>query len=333
MYFFHLIPGGPIRFPNSLLLWLTAEQDVLDKRISDRVDDMIDKGLVREIETFFENHVKTSAETSDVSCSETDVNVTGNDVKNCETSVNPSERCERKRQSFMSQKITDGSTFEKSKDGPSSKRKKVACGENSLLKSYEEGIFQAIGFKEFHAFLTYSGQCDKERDELLQKSMGKLKQITTRYSKKQVRWVSNRIVNRKPFENSLPVYNLDATDVEEWDRNVLETAKSIVTSFVKGEAIQEEPLLRPEHDKLTRPCSKIHQNKAKSGEESLLEEDDKLVGTSSEIHNIKGPSTRIRSCLCQTVKSTGFVFHFIFYLCRLGIYADKFVFIGYYTDV
>ena len=30
------ITGGPLRFPNSLLLWLTAEQDVLDKRISER---------------------------------------------------------------------------------------------------------------------------------------------------------------------------------------------------------------------------------------------------------------------------------------------------------
>ena len=287
------ITGGPLRFPNSLLLWLTAEQDVLDKRISDRVDEMINKGLVKEIKSFYENHVRDSSDDTDAICSE-NVDVTKSDLANTEDlaesdvkqssnvitfgvdctsnvgnlseidiaesennvmksdGVSQSEsKCERKRANSTTRQATSddvttttiGTAYnDKSHhNGPSSKRRKVTCDENSLLKSYEEGIFQAIGFKEFHTFLTYSGQCDKTRDELLQKSMTTLKQIMTRYSKKQVRWVLNRIVNRTSGNNSLPVYNLDATDVEAWDLNVLEKAKSIVESFVKGDVIQEKP--------------------------------------------------------------------------------------------
>ena len=57
-----------------------------------------------------------------------------------------------------------------------------------------------------------------------------------------MRWVSNRIVNRKPKANSLPVFNLDATDVEAWDRNVLDKAVAIATSFANGETIDVDPL-------------------------------------------------------------------------------------------
>lgn len=287
-----LIPGGPLRFPNSLLLWLTADQDVLDKRISDRVDEMIDKGLVNEIKTFYENHVKESSDaifssenvdvttkqsekdvshntndlnrndvkttretdviTSGINYTSIDVTESESDVIESGAGVSLSERCVRKRTSSTTTgqtsisdstaKITSAIDNDRNHhEGPSSKRRKVACDENSLLKSYEEGIFQAIGFKEFHMFLTYPGQCDKTKNELLQKSMTTLKQITTRYSKKQVRWVLNRIVNRTPGNNSLPVYNLDATDVEAWDLNVLEKAKLIVESFLKDEAILAKP--------------------------------------------------------------------------------------------
>lgn len=44
--------GGPLRFENSLCLWIQAERDILNKRIEERVDKMVDRGIKAEIDDF-----------------------------------------------------------------------------------------------------------------------------------------------------------------------------------------------------------------------------------------------------------------------------------------
>ncbi|GAV02194.1 hypothetical protein RvY_12790 [Ramazzottius varieornatus] len=44
--------GGPLRFPNAVLLWLQCDEDVLDERINNRVDQMVEAGLVDECRNF-----------------------------------------------------------------------------------------------------------------------------------------------------------------------------------------------------------------------------------------------------------------------------------------
>jgi len=44
--------GGPLRYPNSIVLWVQCDQDVLDKRCDRRVDKMVERGMIQELEDF-----------------------------------------------------------------------------------------------------------------------------------------------------------------------------------------------------------------------------------------------------------------------------------------
>ncbi|KAG8507596.1 tRNA dimethylallyltransferase, partial [Galemys pyrenaicus] len=108
--------------------------------------------------------------------------------------------------------------------------KKVA--ENS--QDYQHGIFQSIGFKEFHEYLITEGKCTPETsNQLLKKGIEALKQVTKRYARKQNRWVKNRFLSR-PGPNVPPVYGLKVSDVSKWEECVLEPALEIVQSFIQG---------------------------------------------------------------------------------------------------
>ena len=202
--------GGPLRFPKSLIFWLTADQDVLDKRISTRVDGMVGKGLIHEIQTFFKNHVQEIT------------------LKNQHDAPTKDEECEISRER------------EQLQNSKNNEVKDSIEAETYLVKSYQEGLFQAIGFKEFHAYLSYMGTCEETRKRLLNTSLEKLKQITIKYSKKQIRWVLNRIIGRPP-ENAVSVYKLDATHIDSWNVDVLAHAKKITHSFVNDEDIKYRP--------------------------------------------------------------------------------------------
>ncbi|EHB13693.1 tRNA isopentenyltransferase, mitochondrial [Heterocephalus glaber] len=57
--------GGPLKFPNPCLLWLHADQTVLDKRLDKRVDDMLAAGLLEELRDFHRRYnQKNSSENS-----------------------------------------------------------------------------------------------------------------------------------------------------------------------------------------------------------------------------------------------------------------------------
>ncbi|XP_043573889.1 tRNA dimethylallyltransferase isoform X3 [Chiloscyllium plagiosum] len=64
--------------------------------------------------------------------------------------------------------------------------------ENS--QDYQHGIFQSIGFKEFHEYLTSNSNCSETREKLLNQGIAALKQVTKRYARKQNKWVRNRFL-------------------------------------------------------------------------------------------------------------------------------------------
>ena len=141
---------------------------------------------------------------------------------------------------------------------------------------YTEGIFQSIGFKEFHEFLLK--QKEKKFDEssaseedktLLSACVENLKIASRRYAKKQVTWVKNRFLSR-PHTSAPDVYGLDATDLENWERNVLEKALDILHKLMKGEKPVCEPLPRVtiEDDRHTRHVCEICENRVILGEEN-----------------------------------------------------------------
>nr|XP_014336654.1 PREDICTED: tRNA dimethylallyltransferase, mitochondrial isoform X2 [Bos mutus] len=143
--------GGPLKFPNPCILWLHAEQTVLDERLDKRVDNMLAAGLLDELRDFHKRY----------------------------------------------------------------NEKKVA--ENS--QDYQHGIFQSIGFKEFHEYLITEGKCTPE--------------------------IRNQLLKKGPGTSVPPVYGLEVSDVSKWEESVLEPALEIVRSFIQGHKPAATPVKMP----------------------------------------------------------------------------------------
>ncbi|XP_074161346.1 tRNA dimethylallyltransferase isoform X2 [Sminthopsis crassicaudata] len=75
-------------------------------------------------------------------------------------------------------------------------------------QNYQHGIFQSIGFKEFHEYLISNDQCSPE--------------------------ASNLLLTKGPGPNVPPIYGLEVTDALKWDESVLGPALQIVGSFIQG---------------------------------------------------------------------------------------------------
>uniref|UniRef100_A0A5F9D110 tRNA dimethylallyltransferase n=1 Tax=Oryctolagus cuniculus TaxID=9986 RepID=A0A5F9D110_RABIT len=112
-------------------------------------------------------------------------------------------------------------------------------------QDYQHGIFQSIGFKEFHEYLITEGKCTPETsNQLLKKGIEALKQVTKRYARKQNRWIKNRFLSR-PGPSVPPVYGLEVSDVSKWEESVLEPALEIVQSFIQGHKPAATPIKMP----------------------------------------------------------------------------------------
>ncbi|XP_068773455.1 tRNA dimethylallyltransferase isoform X2 [Struthio camelus] len=144
-------------------------------------------------------------------------------------------------------------------------REKVA--ENR--QDYQHGIFQSIGFKEFHEYLISEGNCSPDTSALLlQKGIQALKQVTKKYARRQNKWVRNRFLRREPQLGSAvaersrcsliaavpprlglgpgpsvpPVYGLEVSDLLRWEEDVVKPALEIVESFIQGREPPAEPV-------------------------------------------------------------------------------------------
>ncbi|GFR00958.1 tRNA dimethylallyltransferase [Trichonephila clavata] len=167
--------GGPLRFKNAAMLWLQCDKEVLVPRLDDRVDEMIERGLIEELLDFHKNYNKSRID------------------------------------------------IEKPR--------------------YSEGIFQSIGFKEFHEYLILS---DEERNsnagkKILEKAIEDMKLVTRQYARRQTKWIVNRFL-KKPDRQLPPVYGLAATDLENWEENVLVPAIDTVQSIMEGKTPNQDPL-------------------------------------------------------------------------------------------
>ncbi|XP_071225126.1 tRNA dimethylallyltransferase [Salvelinus alpinus] len=109
-------------------------------------------------------------------------------------------------------------------------------------QDYQHGIFQSIGFKEFHEYLTCPDETTQEvRETLRNQGVENLKMATRRYARKQNKWVRNRFLKR-PGDNVPAVYGLDVTDVSQWEETVLSPALLILDRLTKGERPTVEPM-------------------------------------------------------------------------------------------
>lgn len=141
------------------------------------------------------------------------------------------------------------------------------------LKSDEidptKGIAQAIGFKEFLPYLqkyedemfdteitqfrrTHQGTVTTTRVmdalKVLEQCLDELRLNTKRYSKKQLKWIQNRMIL---FSDRVvpPIYELDGSQAEiSWKPDVFDKAEHIVQSFIDGVESHYKPIERIEPD-------------------------------------------------------------------------------------
>ncbi|XP_057373962.1 tRNA dimethylallyltransferase-like [Daphnia carinata] len=163
--------GGPLRYAGrTLIFWVQCQQEVLDRRLDARVDDMMSRGLVTELAQF--------------------------------------------HNLYNARRLQD----------------------QIKEPDYTIGIFQSIGFKEFHQYLVLPSneQMEDVGRRLLQQGVEALKIRTRRYARKQIKWIVKRFL-QQPDRQVPPVYGLDATDVTDWNEKVRDVAFRIVDSFSSGD--------------------------------------------------------------------------------------------------
>ncbi|XP_073521712.1 tRNA dimethylallyltransferase isoform X1 [Phyllobates terribilis] len=165
--------GGSLRYQHHCILWLHSDQEVLNARLNARVDEMLEMGLIQELQDFHKRY-----------------------------------------------------------------NEKIIA---QLGQDYQHGIFQSIGFKEFHEYLVTKDITLGQADILLQKGIDALKQRTQKYAKKQNKWVQNRFLKR-PGPNVPRVYGLEVTDISVWDKNVLSPAIQIVSSLLQDQLPDMKPM-------------------------------------------------------------------------------------------
>lgn len=159
----HLL-GGPLRYENTLVIWLHCDRAILDKILDERVDKMLERGLLDELKQF---HID-----------------------------------------YNMQRMID-------KQEP----------------EYDKGIFQTIGFKEFHEYLMLSSEDRDSREgkEILDKSIARMKISTRQYAKRQLKWIRRRFL-QDGTRDLPPVFMLTVENNEEgWQEKVRQPAFDIVS--------------------------------------------------------------------------------------------------------
>ncbi|KAJ2944141.1 hypothetical protein O0L34_g18112 [Tuta absoluta] len=106
---------------------------------------------------------------------------------------------------------------------------------------YTKGVFQTLGFKEFHNYLMLSEEDRKteEGNKLLALSIENMKIGTRRYARRQNKMVRGRFLEH-PHREVPPIYELDTTDVTKWDEVVKNKAIHIIESFLNDQPCKYE---------------------------------------------------------------------------------------------
>ena len=104
----------------------------------------------------------------------------------------------------------------------------------SAAADYTVGIFQSIGFKEFHNYLLLSPEEQEgpEGQRLFQEGKEQMMLATRQYARKQKRWIRQRFL--RGDRECPPVYGLDATQPSLWDSKVFQPAVDLIQTWIDG---------------------------------------------------------------------------------------------------
>lgn len=97
---------------------------------------------------------------------------------------------------------------------------------------YTKGIFQSIGFKEFHNYLLLSAE-ERETEagkKEFDKGVELLKLATRQYARRQAKWMRRRFV--VSGREAPPVYRVDSSRPELWKENCYLPALQILQDSI-----------------------------------------------------------------------------------------------------
>lgn len=108
---------------------------------------------------------------------------------------------------------------------------------------YTEGIFQAIGFKEFHEYLLLTPEERKTYDGslVLGRAIILLKQRTRSYVTKQLKWINRRFLVDGNIRLVPNVYRLDTTQPEQWAEHVNAQANLVIDLALQAQYELTDP--------------------------------------------------------------------------------------------
>ncbi|KAK0532815.1 Leucyl aminopeptidase yscIV [Tilletia horrida] len=135
---------------------------------------------------------------------------------------------------------------------------------------YTRGIFQAIGFKEFDAFLSYMDaqpsssktgantsfpELDARAQDLFNVAVESMQRGTRQYARRQTAWIRNQLlpeirkarqqmsVRKEAGVGDVEVFLLDATDLDQWEGYVSSVAKDILERFLTRKPLPDPTAL------------------------------------------------------------------------------------------
>ena len=113
-----------------------------------------------------------------------------------------------------------------------------------LDHEYEDSglLNQIIGFKEFSEYLTllrFDEQNMELRNGALQNGLDKMKTVTRRYARKQMRWINNRLADDSSSENFY-FHRLDTSYPQEWDECISKRSIQIIDEFLNDSLAKSE---------------------------------------------------------------------------------------------
>lgn len=161
--------GGPLRYENTLVIWVQCEQETLD-----------DRSVHKSIATF----ICLVWPPADLL------------IPRCD------KRVDKMMERGMLKELDDYHAHYNSVRGAPA--------------DYTVGIFQSIGFKEFHRYLTMTGE-EKQSDEgkeALSAGVKQMKVATRQYSRRQAKWMRGRFLSK--WRATPPVYAVNSTKAEKW---------------------------------------------------------------------------------------------------------------------
>lgn len=106
---------------------------------------------------------------------------------------------------------------------------------DTSANDYTIGIFQSIGFKEFHKYLLLDAEKQEasEGQKAFLEGKEQMMAATRRYARKQTKWIAQRFM--RSDRQCPPIYAVDSTDPSLWENAAQKPAFKVVQAYLDGD--------------------------------------------------------------------------------------------------